>query len=496
MISMYRWQQLKAMRARGESIKGIARRLGLSKNTVRKYLRSSGAPELKRREYERVLDSYGRVMTEMLGKGYIGTRIYTELLGMGYRGSLSTVHRYIAESRQEEKIRSNVTTRVETLPGKQMQYDWTEWLLPVNGRPLKVYIHEVILSFSRKKYWNYSLSITTQDVIRAIATGIDFLGGVAEELVIDNPKQMVITHRRDGMVRYNDEFLRFCGLYEIEPNPCQNYRARTKGKVERPFYYICEHLLKGLEVRGLGEFDSLLKDFTCRYNGRVHSTLKQSPQEMFLKESAHLRKIPAVEPQFLYQRQPRKVTNDGYIPWSGSFYPVPMRLCLREVMVEVVLGRFLRIYESSGQLVKECEITVFQKGIRPQHPEHESINQLCTEKKKKQRSAIVEKFVSMFGATGEEYIDGLRKTQWLNFYWHLSEILACCQLYNPQQVSQSLKDCIHIGTYHKDSVLRLLSCVKLKSPCLDGAVFYAGLPRGEIARPLSVYAGIVEVPHE
>jgi len=99
------------------------------------------------------------------------------------------------------------------------------------------------------KYYAFSLTITTADVIRALAEEFDFFGGYALELVIDNGKQMVITHQKNGIVRYNDEFLRFCGLYGIEPSACENYRARTKGKAERPFYYVQEQLLRGLEVK-------------------------------------------------------------------------------------------------------------------------------------------------------------------------------------------------------------------------------------------------------
>jgi len=135
---------------------------------------------------------------------------------MGYEGSLSTLHRQIRELRKEEKRKNQITTRVETEPGVQMQYDWKEWTLPVDGKPLKIYLHELVLSYSRKKYYTYSLCITTADVIRAIEGGIHFFGGIAPELVIDNPKQMVITHERDGI-------------------DCQNYRPRTKGKAERPF---------------------------------------------------------------------------------------------------------------------------------------------------------------------------------------------------------------------------------------------------------------------
>ena len=134
MISMYKWQQVKVLQGQGKSIKEIMRRVKLSRNTVRKYMRSSDPPRMKRREYERILDGFEKEIMEMLSKGYIGTRIYDELLEKGYKGSLSTVHKYILRLREDEQIWKKASTRVERGPGEQMQYDWKEWILPVGGK--------------------------------------------------------------------------------------------------------------------------------------------------------------------------------------------------------------------------------------------------------------------------------------------------------------------------------------------------------------------------
>src|SRR4030043_23820 len=304
---MYKWQQVKTLKAQGVSIKGITKQLKLSKNTVRKYLRSSEPPRFKARHYERLLAQYEETVEGMLEKHYIGTRIYNELLPLGYKGSLSSVHRYLAGIKEE-------------------------------------------------------------DVIRALAGAIEFFGGLTEELVIDNPKQLVITHKKNGTVRYNDEFLRFCGLYGIQPNPCRNYRARTKGKAERPFYYLQEHLLRGLEVKDLSEFDRLLAGFTGKYNARLHSDLKESPDVRFQKEMEKLNRIPLVEPAILYNRQIRTVSNDGYISWDGALYPVAMRQCLQDVRVEAEFGKTIKVYDVGGELIAEHNARLFAKGIRPVHP--------------------------------------------------------------------------------------------------------------------------------
>ena len=94
MISMYKWQQVKTLKAQGVSIKEMTKRLKLSKNTVRRYLGSSEPPRFKTRQYERLLDQYEETVEGMIEKHYIGTRIYNELLQIGYKGSLSSVHRY------------------------------------------------------------------------------------------------------------------------------------------------------------------------------------------------------------------------------------------------------------------------------------------------------------------------------------------------------------------------------------------------------------------
>lgn len=493
---MYKWQQVKALRAQGKSIKKISRMLDLSKNTVRKYLRSSRPPVFKVPEHEKMLDGYQDKIKEMLTAGYIGTRIHKELLKSGYEGSLSTVHRYISGVKEEEKIAKLVTTRVETAPGKQMQYDWKEWNLPVGEESVKVYIHALVLGYSRKKYYTFSLGITGQDVMRAIVSGMEFFGGLAEQLVMDNAKQMIITHKNNGIVRYNDEFLRFCGLYGIDPSPCRKYRARTKGKVERPFYYLQEHLLRGLQVKEIGEFEGLLTEFTDLYNAREHSDLKESPNQRFEVERRELKTLPEVEPTVLFSWEIRKVSNDGYVSWEGDFYPVPMRLCLGEVMCESVLGRRLLVYGAGGEMVSEHPISPVPSGIRPLHPEHEEINLNYQKKREESRQAVLERFSSLFGSCGREYISGLSLAAGPNLCWHLSEVLACNDIYDNQEICRALKECIAMGSYHKNSVLRLLDPLKLKRPSPGDGFPDTAWAAQTIARPLSAYADLEENCHE
>src|SRR3989338_1969727 len=236
------------------------------------------------------------------------------------------------------------------------------------------------------------------------------------------------------------------------------------------------------------------------YNPRPHSTLKEPPDERFMVEKGDLRDIPFVEPTSLYDRQVANVSNDGYISWKGSLYPVSMCFALRNVWVEPVFGRLLRVYDNKGVMVAQHEVRLFDKGIRPPHPEHEEINRQYmgkrdavrsdvvrrfieafddngrvyvkilreNEEKKRQyrgkrdavRSDVVRRFIEAFDDNGRVYVEGLREKCGPNLYWHLTEIMKYTHVFPVEEVSAVIAECIGIGSYHKSSVGRLLGTKK------------------------------------
>ena len=115
---------------------------------------------------------------------------------------------------------------------------------------------------------------------------------------------MILTHRKNGVIGYQEDFLKFCGLYGIEPTACQPYRAQTKGKVERPFHTIQEQFLRGLKVSDLQEFEAGLFSFTLEENQRKNRDLGEAPLERFQRESPSLRPLASLEPTSLFEREP------------------------------------------------------------------------------------------------------------------------------------------------------------------------------------------------
>lgn len=266
------WHAIQVLRRQGQSKKAIARQLGVSRNMVKRYLRRNDPPDYQRKPAAKLLDQHADQIKGMMAQGFIGTRIFPEPALPGYQGSLTSVYRCLRQFRERWEAAEKTAIHFETPPGRQMQYDWKQWLVPVKGQPLKVCFHQAILSFSRYKFVTFSLDVSTPTIIRVLMQAPAAFQGVPEEIIIDNPKQLLLSHDRRGTIRYQDDFSAFLGAYGLKPDPCRPYRARTKGKVENPFYYLQEHFLRGLAVEEAGGIEARSAPFMEQDNARSHST--------------------------------------------------------------------------------------------------------------------------------------------------------------------------------------------------------------------------------
>ncbi len=488
---MYKWNKVKQLKREGCSIHRIAKDLNLSRNTVRKYLSNEETPKYPGRKFTRNTDEYEADIKKMIQDKYIGTRIYREIKKKGYRGSQSSVDRHIRDVYGDRNRGAKVTTRFETEPGVQSQYDWKEWEMYIGGELTKVYFHVVLLGYSRKKHYTYSLSIKGEDITRAIQLGFEGLGGTTNELLMDNAKQMVIMHEEKDIIRYNDEFLKFCGMYGITPNACQNYRARTKGKCERPFHYFQEQFLRGLNVDGFAELDRRLSIFNQEVNQKENRYLKESPDQRFEREKFNLNPLPVIEPSSLFTRELRRVSYDGYISWDGQLYAIPMKYAGKSVFIEKILGTSINVYEQSG--IKITRHTKRLSGLyQPVHEDHIRINEKMKKNKIKFRKELYTQFITEYGGVGETFLNGLRDQYGENMRWHMNEILSFITYYEQRNIIDVLAECIQIGQYSKTTVSQLLGKFKIKTPTFNTNKLNE-FPPEDITRSLNDYR--LEVKH-
>ena len=117
------------------SIRAIARRLDISRNTVRKYLRAPGVPVAKPRPRRpSKVDPFRAQIRRRLAAGVENCVVLLrELRAQGYAGSYSILKDYVRPLRLGRAVKA--TMRFETKPGEQAQVDFGHFPFLHAGRP-------------------------------------------------------------------------------------------------------------------------------------------------------------------------------------------------------------------------------------------------------------------------------------------------------------------------------------------------------------------------
>lgn len=492
MVTIEMWKKIREMYYHEKkSMRVIAKELRISRNTVSKYLKSDEEPIYhNKNEKPEKFKEFMPIIKDLMDKGLIGTVICERIKSQGYSGTQTTVYRYLKKLGWKDK--RDKSTRFETVPGEQMQYDWTEKKIKIGNQEVLIYIHCLILCFSRAKFFTVSLDKTSASIIRAILAGIEYLGGYCRNLVIDNAKGMILSHNKKlRVVEYNEDFLLFTTKYNIKPLACLPYRARTKGKVERPFYYLQEHLLRDIDVVSLEELEKKLKDFTEKVNSMYHKSLNRTVKEAYVEEKPFLQSLKQIDLSNLFIKDIRKVSCDGYISYKTNFYPVPMKYCHKKVLIENVMGKKLNIYGENLTIIKSHTIENGNKYNRIPHPEHIFINNKIMEKKKRIQSQTLKVFIELFEEDGKRFIEGIEVATGLNSYYHLLSIIEFVEIYGRDRVLEVIRICLQINSFHKNYVKTLLNQSIPETPYIPPK--FITLPEKKIKCSLNQYKALTEV---
>ena len=127
--------------------------------------------------------------------------------------------------------------RFETPAGLQGQVDCGHFVLPWGHRG---YALVVVLGYSRLLWLRFYRSQTMAILTSSLERAFERFGGVPDELLFDQMRAVVLSDDRlaGGELILNTMFLRFAAHWGFRARSCRPYRARTKGKVERPIRYL------------------------------------------------------------------------------------------------------------------------------------------------------------------------------------------------------------------------------------------------------------------
>lgn len=333
----------------GLSISAIARRTGLDRKTIRRYIeRGLEVPTYKPRPpRQTLLGPYEAYLRERVTAfpDLTGSRLLREIRELGYQGGYTAVTAFLQEVRPEPD--KGFERRYETPPGKQAQVDFAFFKTAFTDEPeveRVVWLFSMVLGHSRMMWARFVARQDLQTVLRCHVAAFEAFGGVPEQILYDRMRTAVLGEVDTQGIAYNKTLLLLAQHYDFLPKACKPYRAKTKGKVERPFRYVREDFFLARTFRTLDDLNAQFRQWLDHVaNVRLHATTSRVVIEHFAEEKPHLRPLPPVPFNTVLGLE-RRVTRDGMVSVAGNFYSVPG--CTRRRVVEVqTLAEEIRILE-------------------------------------------------------------------------------------------------------------------------------------------------------
>lgn len=339
------------LKRKGLSQRKIARKLGISRNTVKKYLDNPEFPDSQKRKAKRrsLLDPYMGNIEAWLSEddAYSGTWIYDRLSNMGFRGSYEIVKRRVHGIKAErQKI---AYMRFETERGYQAQVDFGEFQLDhADGRVEKLYVFSMILGYSRRIYGELINRCDLPTFLDCHMRAFEFFGGVPEQVLYDRMRNVFIG-KIAGRSKFNDTLIGFALHYGFKPEVAPSYAAWVKGKVERPYRFIREGFWRGYGFVCLETANRDLQAWLEKKDKRIHGTTHEVVCLRFAREAPYLNALPRQAFDTSY-RIYRKVHKDCTVRFESNSYVVPHSLVGKKIILRVK-DAIMRIFSDDSLIV-------------------------------------------------------------------------------------------------------------------------------------------------
>lgn len=342
MLGQEGYVEIHVMHRQGMSIKAIGRELGVSRNTVRKYLRAAQVPKPDSRSAKPTkLDDYRSYLAarvEAAKPDWIpATVLFDEIRALGYAGCLTSVRNYLRTLKPTTK--ADPVVRFETEPGQQMQVDWGAFKL--NGQRISLFL--ATLGWSRFNFGTFVKNEQFDTLRDCHEQAFDTFGGVPFEVLYDNMRTVV--QQRNfygrGLHQFHPGLKDLAHHYTFMPRLCRPYRAKTKGKVERSIGYIRRSFFVPLVSRyqQLGQsldLETLNLEFArwlaLTANAREHATTGEVPNERLEQERIVLQTLPPS----LLAGEPRSVASSRSLPSTFKVEALQHPLSIYEDLLEHV----------------------------------------------------------------------------------------------------------------------------------------------------------------
>jgi transposase len=287
---------------KGKSIKEIARDLRISRNTVRKILRSGETSISYEREVQprprlgRWKADLDRMLMANVGNAarerLTLIRLFEELRALGYEGGYDAVRRYARTwSRDHASQTAAAFVPLSFAPGEAYQFDWSHEIVVMNGATVTVKVAHMRLCHSRMMFFRAYPRETQEMVFDAHERAFAFFKGACTRGIYDNMKTAVDVIFVGKDRQYNRRFLQMCSHHLVDPVACTPASGWEKGQVENQVGLVRERFFTPrLRVKTYDELNAWLTDKCVAY-AKVHPHPERPEQtvwEVFEEERPNL----------------------------------------------------------------------------------------------------------------------------------------------------------------------------------------------------------------
>jgi transposase len=331
------------------SIKELARRFGVDRNTVRRALRADEPPVYRRAPAGSKLDAFKPEIHRLLADdaALTGQRIRELIAPLGFDGGKTIVDDYMREVRP---LFATPRTFQRTVyrPGEICQFDlWQPRAeVPVgHGQTRRAWVVVACLGYSRAGAGALVFSTQVADLLFGIRRCLWSLGALPETLVWDRQSGL---HAHAG--RPTAEFAAFCGALKVGWHFCEARDPQAKGVVERLQDFMEKSFEPGRCFANELDFQLQLDTwFSERANPRVHKTLRCRPIDRLIEERAVMAPLPATVPD-TDRRWVLRVPPDPYLRFDTCDYSLDPRLVGRRVEARVTEREVLAVALDTGEV--------------------------------------------------------------------------------------------------------------------------------------------------
>jgi transposase len=331
----------------------IAKRTGLSRNTVKKWLKAPGdqTPKYKRQSGFTKLSAFEATLVQALKADAHRPKharrsaraLLSQLQAQGYRGGYSRLTDFIRAWREQEgKAASKAYVPLSFELGEAFQFDWSEEGLLIGGVYHHMQVSHLKLCASRA-FWVVAYPSQGHEMLFDSHTrSFAALGGVARRGIYDNMKTAVDKVKKGKGRIVNARFNALCSHYLFEPDFCNVASGWEKGVVEKNVQDSRRRIWIEAGTKRFGSFPELNAWLAerCRsiWAETAHPEHKQfTLAEMLDLEREHLMSMP--EPFDGYVENPARVSSTCLVNVARNKYSVPCEWAGQMVSTRLYPGR-------------------------------------------------------------------------------------------------------------------------------------------------------------